>query len=246
MRIRRPLAMLVVASAALLGATGVLAARQTLKQATRKATVKISTRKVAGLGRVLTDSRGLTLYMFVPDKRKKVTCVSVCARIWPPVKLPAGAKISAAGGVKAKLLKSDKDPAGGRVVTYDRWPLYTYVGDRKPGTATGQALNLNGGLWYVLATSGKVIKTKPHSAASKANSAQEPSSTTTTAALTGGGTPTPTTTTAPSGGGSVTSAPPSGPDGCPGGTTIAQNTLTTGGDGDVDDTGQQSDWDGCV
>jgi len=33
----------------------------------------------------------------------------------------------------------------------------------------------------------------------------------------------------------VQSAPPSGPDGCPGGTTIAQNTPTTGGDGDVDD-----------
>jgi predicted lipoprotein with Yx(FWY)xxD motif len=238
MRIKPPLATLAVVAAALVGATGVLAARQGPAKA--KATVKISTRKVAGLGRVLTNSRGLTLYMFVPDKRKKVTCVSVCARIWPPVKLPAGAKISASGGVKAKLLKSDKDPAGGRVVTYDRWPLYTYAGDRKPGVATGQALNLNGGLWYVLATSGKVIKTKLHSAAAHANSAQ---TTTTTAPLTGGGTP--TTTTTPSGG-SVSSAPPSGPDGCPGGTTIAQNTPTTGGDGDVDDTGQQSDGDGCV
>lgn len=68
------------------------------------------------------------------------------------------------------------------------------------------------------------------------------STTTTTGALTGGGS-TPTTTTASSGG---NSAPPSGPDGCPGGTTIQQNTPTTGGDGDVDDTGQQSDMDGCV
>ncbi len=40
------------------------------------------------------------------------------------------------------------------------WPLYTYVADRKPGMATGQALDLNGGLWYVLAPSGKVIHTK--------------------------------------------------------------------------------------
>jgi uncharacterized cupredoxin-like copper-binding protein len=66
--------------------------------------------------------------------------------------------------------------------------------------------------------------------------------TTTTAALTGGGTT--TTTTASSG--SAQSAPPSGPDGCPGGTSIASNTPTTGGDGDVDDSGQQSDGDGCV
>jgi uncharacterized cupredoxin-like copper-binding protein len=69
-------------------------------------------------------------------------------------------------------------------------------------------------------------------------------STTTTTALTGGGQTTTTTTT--SSGGGTTAAPPSGPDGCPGGTTIAQNLATTGGDGDVDDTGQQSDMDGCV
>jgi uncharacterized cupredoxin-like copper-binding protein len=67
--------------------------------------------------------------------------------------------------------------------------------------------------------------------------------TTTTTALTGGGST--TTTTTPSGGGGSTAAP-SGPDGCPGGTTIQANEPTTGGDGDVDDTGQQSDGDGCV
>jgi uncharacterized cupredoxin-like copper-binding protein len=68
--------------------------------------------------------------------------------------------------------------------------------------------------------------------------------TTTTGALTGGGTTTTasTTTTATSG----STAPPSGPDGCPGGTTIAQNLTTTGGDGDVDEQGMQSDGDGCV
>jgi predicted lipoprotein with Yx(FWY)xxD motif len=99
--------------------------------------------------------------MFVPDKRKKVTCVKTCAAVWPPVKLPKGAKPVAQGQVKAKLLSSDPNPAGGRVVTYNKWPLYTYVVDRKPGQATGQALNLNGGLWYVLAPSGRVIRTKP-------------------------------------------------------------------------------------
>ena len=52
------------------------------------------------------------------------------------------------------------DPAGGRVVTYAGWPLYTYVTDTAPGTATGQALNLNGGLWYALAPSGQVIHKK--------------------------------------------------------------------------------------
>jgi uncharacterized cupredoxin-like copper-binding protein len=68
--------------------------------------------------------------------------------------------------------------------------------------------------------------------------------TTTTGALTGGSTPTTTTTAA--GGTSGSNAPPSGPDGCPGGTAISANLITTGGDGDVDDSGGQSDADGCV
>jgi predicted lipoprotein with Yx(FWY)xxD motif len=123
-------------------------------------TVVVSTRKVPKLGTVLVNSKGLTLYMFVPDKRKKVTCVKTCAVVWPPMKLAKGAKPVAKGQVKAKLLGSDPNPAGGRVVTYNKWPLYTYISDRKPGMATGQALNLNGGLWYVLAPSGKVIRTK--------------------------------------------------------------------------------------
>jgi Secreted repeat of unknown function len=59
-----------------------------------------------------------------------------------------------------KTTGSDPNPAGGRVVTYARWPLYTYVADTSGGTAKGQALNLNGGLWYVLSPSGKVIRTK--------------------------------------------------------------------------------------
>ena len=150
-----------VVVASLLSAGAVSASTRTVAKAAAQKTVVISTRKIKKLGTVLVDSKGRTLYMFVPDKRKKVTCVGACATIWPPVKLPKGAKIVARGGVKAKLLKSDPDPAGGRVVTYNGWPLYTYITDSAPGQATGQALNLNGGLWYVLSPAGKVIKTKP-------------------------------------------------------------------------------------
>jgi predicted lipoprotein with Yx(FWY)xxD motif len=127
--------------------------------ATSAGRVLITTRKLPVLGTVLVDARGRTLYMFVPDRRKRVTCVKTCAAIWPPVKISGGAKPVAGGQAKASLLRSDPDPAGGRVATYGGWPLYTYVGDTSPGLATGQAVDLNGGLWYVLAPSGKVIKT---------------------------------------------------------------------------------------
>jgi predicted lipoprotein with Yx(FWY)xxD motif len=146
---------------ALVAVAGGLAGRSAPAYGKLTKVVKISTRKLPKLGTVLVNSKGLTLYMFVPDKRKRVTCKGTCAAVWPPVKLPKGAKPVAAGKVKRRLLGSDPNPAGGRVVTYNRWPLYTYIADRAPGQAKGQALNLNGGLWYVLAPSGKVIRKKP-------------------------------------------------------------------------------------
>lgn len=149
-----------LAAAVMATLTGTTVAAGASSSRASSSAVKVSTRKIAKLGTVLVNSKGMTLYMFVPDKQRKVTCVGACAAIWPPLKLPAGMKPAAAGAVKASLLGSDGDPAGGRVVTYNKWPLYTYVGDHAPGQAKGQALKLNGGYWYVLSPSGKVIHTK--------------------------------------------------------------------------------------
>lgn len=135
--------------------SGVLGVRHATKTAT------VMTRKVKGLGVVLVNSRGRVLYMFVPDRRKKVTCVRKCAKYWPPLKIKKGQHPTAGGAARKKLLGTDKNPSGGRVVTYNRWPLYTYIADTKPGQANGQAIKLNGGLWYVLSPAGKVIKKKP-------------------------------------------------------------------------------------
>ena len=134
---------------------GVASARHLTKGAT------VQTRKISGLGTVLVNSRGLTLYMFAPDKQKRVTCKGQCAVIWPPLKLKAGQKPTAGGAARKALLGSDPNPSGGRVVTYNHWPLYTYISDSKPGQAKGQAIKLNGGYWYVLSPAGKVIKKKP-------------------------------------------------------------------------------------
>ena len=124
------------------------------------ATVTISAKTIPGLGPVLVNPAGRTLYTFAPDKAKKVTCVGGCASVWPPVMLAAGAKAVGSGGVKASLLGSDPDPSGGKVLTYAGWPLYLYVADTAPGAHAGQALNLNGGLWYVISPSGKVVTKK--------------------------------------------------------------------------------------
>jgi len=149
----------IAALAAVVAISAVGSGFASVRHVTKGATVQ--TKKIAGLGTVLVNSKGLTLYMFKPDKQKRVTCKGTCAAVWPPLKLKAGQKPTAGGAAKKSLLGSDKNPSGGRVVTYNHWPLYRYVADSKPGQATGQALNLNGGLWYVLSPAGKVIKKKP-------------------------------------------------------------------------------------
>jgi predicted lipoprotein with Yx(FWY)xxD motif len=123
-------------------------------------TVQLSTRSLPGLGVVLVNGQGRTLYAFAPDKHQKVTCVDGCATAWPPLKVAAAQKASASGQAKAALVSSDPDPAGGRVVTYAGWPLYLFVGDPSAGTAHGQALNSSGGLWWVITPSGTLITKK--------------------------------------------------------------------------------------
>jgi len=122
---------------------------------------QVSVKTVSGLGPVLVNAQGHTLYIFEPDNKSKVTCVGACASLWPPLKLASGEKAAGVGEAKSSLLASDPDPEGGQVVTYAGWPLYTYAADSAAGTANGQALNSEGGLWYVISPSGTVIVKAP-------------------------------------------------------------------------------------
>jgi predicted lipoprotein with Yx(FWY)xxD motif len=123
---------------------------------------EVKTGNVPGLGTVLVNGQGLTLYMFVPDRRRgESTCYKACASAWPPLRLPTGVTVPVAGGkAEASLLGTTTREDGGQQVTYNGWPLYLWVVDTGPGQATGQALNSLGGLWYVLSPKGKVIKAK--------------------------------------------------------------------------------------
>lgn len=141
-----------------IGWTGSASSKAAAQRTAKSVTVKTKTLKKLGV--VLVTSTGRTLYMFKPDKQKKVTCKRSCAAAWPPLKLKKGQKAMASGAVRQKLLGSDPNPSGGRVVTYNGWPLYRYAGDSAPGQARGQATNLNGGLWYVMSPSGKYITKK--------------------------------------------------------------------------------------
>jgi predicted lipoprotein with Yx(FWY)xxD motif len=121
-------------------------------------TVAVKTRKIGGLGVVLVNPKGRTLYVFMKDQHRHVTCTGQCASFWPPLKWKSKTKPTAGGAAKTSLLGTDKNPSGGRVVTYNKWPLYTYSGDSGAGQAHGEAQNLNGGKWYVISPKGVLIK----------------------------------------------------------------------------------------
>jgi len=124
---------------------------------------EVQTGRVKGLGTVLVDGQGMTLYLFVPDKWSgHSTCYKLCAQGWPPLLLPIGVTKPVAGrGVKASLLRTTRRKGGTTQVTYNRWPLYLWVGDSEPGQATGQGINNLGGLWYVLSPDGNAITVHP-------------------------------------------------------------------------------------
>ena len=123
--------------------------------------VTIEARNIAGVGTVLVTTKGYALYMFQPDNQRSVTCTGACAGTWPPIKVPDNGSPAGGAGVKSALLGTDPDPEGGHVLTYNGWPLYTYTGDTQPGQATGQAIDLNGGEWYVLRPDGKPLIPTP-------------------------------------------------------------------------------------
>jgi len=105
--------------------------------------------RVVGGVNLLTNANGLTLYWFAPDTPTKSACYGSCAAYWPPV---TGDPLAGPGvtGRLGTITRTD----GTTQATYDGHPLYTYIGDHAPGTASGNNINLNGGLWHDLPITG--------------------------------------------------------------------------------------------
>jgi predicted lipoprotein with Yx(FWY)xxD motif len=124
-----------------------------------KSEVKVE--NVSGLGPILVDGQGITLYLFETDKQGSPSrCYDICAIQWPPLLLPKGVAAPVAGpGVQARLLGTAPRTDGTTQITYNGWPLYYWPPDKRPGKATGQALTNAGGVWYVVNAAGDAVRT---------------------------------------------------------------------------------------
>jgi predicted lipoprotein with Yx(FWY)xxD motif len=108
-----------------------------------------------GLGNVLVDSQGRTLYLFAKDTGTTSTCSGGCATEWPPLRVSG--KSVAGTGVKSSLLGTTQRSDGKPQVTYNGHPLYLYVGDQKAGDTNGQGINAFGAVWYAVTASGSQV-----------------------------------------------------------------------------------------
>ena len=115
----------------------------------------VSIHKTA-LGKVLADARGHTLYLFEKDKNRMSSCNGACLAYWPAA--ITSAKPRAGAGVRASLLGVTKRADGRRQVTYAGHPLYTFVGDSRPGQTTGEGLTDFGAAWDAVAPNGRAIE----------------------------------------------------------------------------------------
>jgi predicted lipoprotein with Yx(FWY)xxD motif len=118
-------------------------------------------------GKVLVDPHGRTLYAFAADTKGHSACDGSCATYWPPT--PAGSLPGTQpDGVTATLGQIAR-PDGTMQLTVDGFPMYTYVGDSRPGQAKGQGLDESGGLWWVVSADGSWVKDKKPSTSAPAD-----------------------------------------------------------------------------
>jgi predicted lipoprotein with Yx(FWY)xxD motif len=98
---------------------------------TAKTPAGFSTANVSGVGTVLVDGKGRTVYVLTKDGKTNLPCTAAsgCTALWPPVSQ-----------------------------AFKGWHLYEYTGDSGSGQANGEGLTSYGGTWYVLSPSGQLVK----------------------------------------------------------------------------------------
>ena len=125
-----------------------------------KPSTSFSTAKVSGVGTVVVDGRGRTVYILTSNGRTNAPCTdeSGCTKLWPDLPLPDGTSAAKAGtGMDASLLSTKKLSDGETYPTYHGWLMYEYADDSGAAQANGQGIKSFGGIWYVLKASGNPV-----------------------------------------------------------------------------------------
>lgn len=119
---------------------------------------KLATADVSGLGKVVVDGNGRTVYVFDKDTSGKSNCEGDCLAKWPVV--ASGDGTPQLEGIDASLVSTLTRSDGSKQLAISGLPLYLFASDASAGDAKGQAV---GGVWWVVGADGKKITTQPSS-----------------------------------------------------------------------------------
>ena len=114
-----------------------------------------------GIGQILVNSQGNTLYLFKADQGTKSACTGACAGAWPPLLVKG--KPTLGQGVNASLVGTATRPEGTAQLTYNGHPLYLFAKDQKAGETNGQGVSAFGAAWFALNPAGNQVSAQPSS-----------------------------------------------------------------------------------
>jgi predicted lipoprotein with Yx(FWY)xxD motif len=118
-----------ITAIATVGFAGVLAAcgsSGSSSASSRGSTDTVAVANVNGVGGVLVDSTGHTLYASDQEASGMVLCTGACTAFWKPLAPGASTPTVAGGTVSLGVVNR---PDGAKQVTADGRPLYTFVQD---------------------------------------------------------------------------------------------------------------------
>ena len=104
--------------------------------------VKIA--ETSGLGKYLTDTEGMTLYMFKQDSPGQSACSGGCVENWP---LFYREQVTPPKGLMSDDFGTITRGDGARQTTFRGYPLYYFKGDKKPGDTRGNGVM---DIWYLI------------------------------------------------------------------------------------------------
>ena len=107
----------------------------------------------SSLGTIVVDGKGMTAYYFTKDTKDSgvSACSGDCATAWPAIETTSDTPtVDGVTGTVGTIPAAD----GGKQITIDGMPIYTFAKDMAPGDVNGQDAN---GVWYVIAPDGTMI-----------------------------------------------------------------------------------------
>jgi predicted lipoprotein with Yx(FWY)xxD motif len=108
-----------------------------------------------GLGDVLVNRQGRTLYLFGRDSGTMSACTGACTVNWPPLRVRGTPLVGS--GAKPSDVGTTPRANGISQLTYNGHPLYTFVNDKKPGDTNGEGINAFGGSWFAVSPAGTQV-----------------------------------------------------------------------------------------